>query len=99
MRRNYFDVCGGLGQAHVYNHWSYMPPLAEQHKRMGTFTAPFTVLRLLTPLKIYYEAAKTGRSVELARGIEPATCGLRIPDPANWTDARPPHKQRHSDEL
>jgi uncharacterized protein YecE (DUF72 family) len=44
--------------AHVYNHWSYMPPLAEQHKRMESFTAPFTVLRLLTPLKISYEAAK-----------------------------------------
>ena len=44
--------------AHVYNHWSYMPPLAEQHQRMGSFTAPFTVLRLLTPLKISYEAAK-----------------------------------------
>jgi len=44
--------------AHVYNHLSYMPPLAEQHKRMDTFTAPFTVLRLLTPLKISYEAAK-----------------------------------------
>jgi uncharacterized protein YecE (DUF72 family) len=25
---------------------------------MGKFTAPFTVLRLLTPLKISYEAAK-----------------------------------------
>jgi hypothetical protein len=35
-----------------------MPPLAEQHKRMGSFTAPFTVLRLLTPLKMSYEAAK-----------------------------------------
>ena len=46
------------GVAHVNNHWSYMPPLAEQHKRMETFTAPFTVLRLLTPLKISYEAAK-----------------------------------------
>jgi uncharacterized protein YecE (DUF72 family) len=44
--------------AHVYNHWSYMPPLAEQHTRMGSFTAPFTVLRLLTPLKMSYEAAK-----------------------------------------
>ena len=42
----------------TYNHWSYMPPLAEQHKRMETFTAPFTVLRLLTPLKISYEQAK-----------------------------------------
>jgi uncharacterized protein YecE (DUF72 family) len=44
--------------AHVYNHWSYMPSLAEQHTRMGTFTAPFTVQRLLTPLKMSYEAAK-----------------------------------------
>src|SRR4029078_2429949 len=35
-----------------------MPPLVEQHKLMETFTAPFTVLRLLTPLKISYEAAK-----------------------------------------
>jgi len=35
-----------------------MPPLAEQHKRMESFTAPFTVFRLLTPLKISYEAAK-----------------------------------------
>jgi uncharacterized protein YecE (DUF72 family) len=44
--------------AHVYNHWSAMPALADQHARMGSFTAPFTVLRLLTPLKMTYEAAK-----------------------------------------
>ena len=35
-----------------------MPGLAEQHTRIGNFTTPFTVLRLLTPLKISYEAAK-----------------------------------------
>ena len=35
-----------------------MPPLTEQHERMGSFTAPFTVLRLLTPIKMTYEAAK-----------------------------------------
>ena len=46
------------GVAHVYNHWSYMPSLADQHQRMESFTAPFTVLRLLTPLKISYEEAK-----------------------------------------
>ena len=45
--------------AHVYNHWCFMPGLAEQHQRLGAFTAPFTVLRLLTPLKMTYEAAKT----------------------------------------
>jgi hypothetical protein len=33
--------------------------LADQHTRLGGFTAPFTVLRLLTPLKMSYEAAKT----------------------------------------
>jgi uncharacterized protein YecE (DUF72 family) len=54
----YRNVLETHGVAHVYNHWSYMPPLAEQHKLMETFTAPFTVLRLLTPLKISYEAAK-----------------------------------------
>ena len=43
---------------HVYNHWSYMPSPAEQHQRLEGFTAPFTVLRLLTPLKMSYEAAK-----------------------------------------
>jgi hypothetical protein len=35
-----------------------MPPLAEQHTRMLESTAVFTVLRLLTPLKMSYEAAK-----------------------------------------
>jgi hypothetical protein len=40
------------GVAHGYNHWSYMPPLAKQYHRVERFTAPFSVLRLLTPLKI-----------------------------------------------
>ncbi|NOU11218.1 MAG: DUF72 domain-containing protein [Nitrospira sp.] len=45
--------------AHVYNHWSYMPPLLQQHTQMEErFTAPFTVVRLLTPLNMSYEAAK-----------------------------------------
>jgi len=36
-----------------------MPSLSEQHERMEErFTAPLTVLRLLTPLKMTYEAAK-----------------------------------------
>jgi uncharacterized protein YecE (DUF72 family) len=54
----YRKVLEAHGIAHVYNHWSSMPALAEQHTRMGSFTAPFTVLRLLTPLKMSYEAAK-----------------------------------------
>ena len=46
------------GVAHIYNHWTVMPSLAEQHERMKSFTAPFTVLRLLTPSGMSYEAAK-----------------------------------------
>ncbi|MBK9948255.1 MAG: DUF72 domain-containing protein [Nitrospira sp.] len=56
---DYRKVLENHGVAHVYNHWSYMPPLREQHERMEQrFTAPFMVLRLLTPLKMSYEAAK-----------------------------------------
>ena len=55
---DYLQVLSQHGVAHVYNHWSAMPPLAEQHRQMQGFTAVFTVLRLLTPLKMSYEAAK-----------------------------------------
>jgi uncharacterized protein YecE (DUF72 family) len=55
---NYLQVLSRHGVAHIYNHWSAMPPLVEQHTRMQGFTAAFTVLRLLTPLKLSYEAAK-----------------------------------------
>lgn len=55
---DYCKVLERHGVAHVYNHWSWMPPLAEQHRQMERFTAPFTVLRLLTPLKMSYETAK-----------------------------------------
>lgn len=56
---DYHKVLEHHDVAHVYNYWSYMPPLREQHHRMeDCFTAPFTVLRLLTPLKMSYEAVK-----------------------------------------
>jgi len=56
---DYRKVLESHGIAHVYNHWSYMPPLAQQHQRMQErFTAPFTVIRLLTPLNMPYEVAK-----------------------------------------
>jgi uncharacterized protein YecE (DUF72 family) len=58
LGERYAQLLSKHGVAHVYNHWCFMPPLAEQHQRLGTFTAPFTVLRLLTPLKMTYEAAK-----------------------------------------
>lgn len=54
----YRKVLESHGVGHVYNHWSYMPPLQQQHMRMEErFTAPFTVIRLLTPLNISHEAA------------------------------------------
>ncbi|MBS0183901.1 MAG: DUF72 domain-containing protein [Nitrospira sp.] len=56
---DYWKVLENHGVAHVYNHWSYMPPLLEQHRQMQErFTAPFTVIRLLTPLNMPYEVAK-----------------------------------------
>jgi uncharacterized protein YecE (DUF72 family) len=54
----YKDILTAHGAAHVYNHWTAMPPLAHQHRKLtNTFTAQFAVLRLLTPLGISYEAA------------------------------------------
>ena len=56
---DYRKVLESHGVAHVYNHWSYMPPLLHQHNRMEKcFTAPFIVIRLLTPLNMPYEVAK-----------------------------------------
>lgn len=54
----YAEILRAHAVAHVYNHWTYMPALAEQHSRLdGTFTAPFVLLRLLTPLRMKYEDA------------------------------------------
>ncbi|HEX7766435.1 MAG TPA: DUF72 domain-containing protein [Nitrospira sp.] len=54
----YHAILRAHAVAHVYNHWTAMPPLSEQHQKLaGTFTAPFTVLRLLTPLGVVYEKA------------------------------------------
>ena len=46
----YHDVLTAHGAAHVYNHWTWMPALAAQHAALGRrFSAPFTLMRLLTP--------------------------------------------------
>jgi uncharacterized protein YecE (DUF72 family) len=55
---DYLQMLSFHGVAHVYNHWSSMPSLMEQYRLMQSFTSDFTVLRLLTPLKMSYEAAK-----------------------------------------
>src|SRR5262245_59096137 len=54
----YRDMLKAHGVAHVYNHWTSMPPLSDQHRLLeSTFTAPFVVFRLLTPLGLAYEKA------------------------------------------
>ena len=46
--------------SHVYNHLYAMPTLTQQHEKLAQqFTAPFILLRLLTPRdKKYREAVK-----------------------------------------
>ena len=47
----YHSVLNSHGAAHVYNHWTAMPALAAQHTALGhRFSAPFALMRLLTPL-------------------------------------------------
>jgi uncharacterized protein YecE (DUF72 family) len=55
FRQNLRQFCNKRAEL---RHGAALPPLAEQHTRLQGFTAAFTVLRLLTPLKLSYEAAK-----------------------------------------
>ncbi|MGQ0695998.1 MAG: DUF72 domain-containing protein [Nitrospiraceae bacterium] len=58
LGQRYLDILRTHGVAHLYNHWTAMPPLSDQHRAMDdTFTAPFVVVRLLTPLGLAYEKA------------------------------------------
>lgn len=52
---SYFDMLRSHGVSHVFNHWSYMPPISEQLK-FDSLTADFIVARVLTPLGMSYEA-------------------------------------------
>lgn len=54
----YRDILRAHGVAHIYNHWTAMPPLSDQHRALeGIFPASFAVLRLLTPLGLAFEEA------------------------------------------
>ena len=54
----YHELLKAHGLSHVYNHWTHMPALRQQHVRLGElFTAPFVVMRLLTPIGMPYENA------------------------------------------
>jgi hypothetical protein len=61
---DYRAILKAHGAAHVYNHYTSLPPLLEQHAAMEeTFTAPFTVVRLLTPRDTkYHDAVKASSS-------------------------------------
>lgn len=50
----YFSVLKKHKVAHVFNHWSYMPPLSEQMKP-DAFTADFMIARILTPIGMAYQ--------------------------------------------
>jgi len=54
----YFNLLRKHNVAHVFNHWSYMPPLAEQMKH-DAFTADFAVARILTPIGMSYQETQT----------------------------------------
>lgn len=54
----YGDILAHFRVAHVYNHWTAMPPLREQHARLqGCFPSDAVVFRLLTPLGLPYRVA------------------------------------------
>jgi uncharacterized protein YecE (DUF72 family) len=54
----YLNILRTHNVSHVYNHWTAMPPLSDQHRLLEqTFTAPHVVIRLLTPLGLAYEKA------------------------------------------
>ena len=58
LTAEYRSILQHHGVSHVYNHWTYMPGLVEQHRRLGeVFTAPFVMFRLLTPLRVSYAQA------------------------------------------
>jgi len=57
---SYFQILNEVKSTHCFNHWSYMPSLREQMMRAagaGGLTAPFLVMRLLTPLGRNYSEA------------------------------------------
>ncbi len=59
----YRSILQAHGAAHIYNHYTALPSLLEQHALIEqTFTAPSTVMRLLTPRNTkYHDAVKAYR--------------------------------------
>ncbi len=58
LGQRYADMLRAHRVAHVYNHWTSMPPLAVQHEKLGRrFPAACAVVRLLTPLGLAHADA------------------------------------------
>ncbi len=60
LSSRYFDMLNKSGVTHCFNHWSYMPALADQMRSAATaggLEAPFFVSRILTPLGVSYQDA------------------------------------------
>lgn len=57
LEPRYFALLDAVGASHCYNHWTHMPPLADQRRaaREGGARPPFVVCRLLTPLGLAYQ--------------------------------------------
>jgi len=54
LHQSYFDVLRKHKISHVYNQWSYMPPISQQ-LQYDSITADFIVARLLTPPGMSYQ--------------------------------------------
>jgi len=54
LKTDYFDVLRKHRVAHVFNQWTYMPPIREQ-MRPEALTADFMIARILTPPGMSYQ--------------------------------------------
>jgi len=60
LHPDYFKALRQNGVAHAFNSWSWMPPVSEQLRMIGSETAEFTSARfLLKPGRNYEQSVKT----------------------------------------
>lgn len=60
LSEEYFSLLNRHGVSHCFNHWNYMPALADQMKAAaaaGGLTAAFYLARILTPRGVSYQQA------------------------------------------
>jgi len=59
LTRDYLDMLGSHGVAHVLNNWTRMPPIVDQIQLAGVLTGKFSVARaLLKPGRTYEDAVQ-----------------------------------------